>query len=256
MPTLWCLLPDKQMNTYVRLFRQLKRQAQRIQSQLNPIHIHIDFEMAVVLAVRAEFGIEPSGCLFHFSQSILRHMAADGLLASYNTNNPREVRTTVRRLMSLALVPPLRVDQAYQSICNTAPNVFGMNTLINYVGRTYVDNQTALFNRDIWSCYDRTDRTTNSCEAYHRVLNDRFRHRHPDPFKFVAFLQEQEMEIERRHAQLQLGAQPNKRRPVYLMVEETLARLRVNYFGGGIPNLARLVTYMDAVAHQLYDVKH
>ena len=64
------------------------------------------------------------------------------------------------------------------------------------------------------------------------------------------------MEIERRHAQPHLGAQPNKRRPVYLMVEETLARLRVHYFGGGIPSLARLVTYMDAVAHQLYDVKH
>lgn len=256
MPHMWCLLPNKQMQTYLRLFQLLKREAARVQHLLNPAIIHIDFEMAVIGAVRAEFGIEPSGCLFHFCQSILRNMAANGLLASYNTNNPREVRTTVRRLMSLPLVPPLRLDQAFQAIVTGAPNAVGLDILINYVRHTYIDQQTAQFDRAIWNCFGMADRTTNSCEAYHRVLNDHFHHRNPDPFKFVEFLLKQEMEFERRHAQLELGAPPRKRKPVYLLIDEALSRLRETYFGAGIPSIARVVTYMDAVSHQLYDVKH
>lgn len=72
MPHLWCLLPDKHLNTYTRLFQLLKAEAIRINCVLNPTTVHIDFEMAVITAVRGEFGIEPSGCLLHFNQSILK----------------------------------------------------------------------------------------------------------------------------------------------------------------------------------------
>jgi hypothetical protein len=229
MPRLWCLLPNKQMNTYLRLFQLLKTEAARVRRQLNPTVIHTDIEMAVIGAVRAEFGIEPSA----------------------------DVRKTVRRLMSLPLVPPLRIDQAFHFVANRAPNVLGLDVLINYVSGTYIDQQTAQFDRTIWNCFGMADRTTNSCEAYRRVLNEYFHHRHPDPFKFVQFLQSQEMEFERRHEQLQVGAPARKRKPMYLHIDEALRRLRETYFGAGIPSIANVVTCMDAaVAHQLYDVKH
>jgi hypothetical protein len=256
MPHMWCLLPNKQMNTYIRLFQMLKAEAFRINCILNPAIIHIDFELAVVGAVRAEFGIEPTGCLFHFNQSIIRHMASNGLQASYNNNNPPEVRKTVRRLMALPLVPPVRLDQAFQAVAGNAPNIQGLHNLINYVRDTYMDQQGALFDRTMWNCFGMADRTTNSCEAYHHVVNDYFHHRHPDPFKFCKFVQEQEMGIERRHGQLQFGAPPKKRRPTYILVDAALSRLRETYFGARIPNVNALMTYMDAVAHQLYDVKH
>jgi hypothetical protein len=255
MPHLWCLLPNKQQQTYTRLFQLLKAEAARLNCQMNPLTIHIDFEMAVINSVRAEFGTEPSGCLFHFNQSIRRHMASNGLQASYNNNNPPEVRKTVRRLMALPLVPPIRLDQAFNSTVATAPNVPGMNDLIQYVRDTYLD-QGALFDRAMWNCFGMADRTTNSCEAYHRVLNEFFHHRHPDPFRFCKFLQDQEMEIERRYGQLQFGAPPKKRRPVYMLVDDALNRLRDTYFGARMPNVNAVITYMDAVAHQLYDVKH
>lgn len=256
MPHLWCLLPDKHVNTYTRLFQLLKAEAIRINCVLNPTTVHIDFEMAVITAVRGEFGIEPSGCLFHFNQSILRHMTANGLQTQYNDNNPPDVRKTVRRLMALPLVPPVRLDQAFQAVAVNAPPVPGMGDMIDYVRDTYVDQQRALFDRVIWNCFDMKDRTTNSCEAYHRVVNDVFRHRHPDPFRFCKFVQDQEMEFERRHGQLQMGAPAKKRRPVYLLVDDALNRLRHTYFGARMPNVNGLMTYMDAVAHQLYDVKH
>lgn len=257
MPQLWCLLPDKQMNTYIRLFHLLKAEAFRRNCNLNPRIIHIDFEMAVVGAIRAEFAIEPSGCLFHFNQSILRHLVSNGLQAAYNNNQPPEVRQTVRRLMALPLVPPIRLDQAFQAVTANAPNVQGIANLIDYVRDTYLNPQGAMFSRDVWNCFRMSDRTTNSCEAYHRVLNQHFKHKHPDPFRFFKFMQDEEMEHERRHGQLQYGAAPKKRRPMYMLVDDALNRLRNTYFGARMPNINALLTYiMDAVEHQLYDVKH
>lgn len=192
MPTLWCLLPDKQMNTHVRLCQLLRAEAFRINYILNPTTIHIDFETAVIGAVRLEFGVEPTGCLFHSNQSILRHMSSNGLQMSYNINNPPEVRKTIGRLMALPLVPPLRLDQAFHSVAANAPNVQGMGNMIDYVRDTYMDQQGALYDRAIWNCFGMADRTTNSCEAYHRVLNEHFHHRRPDPFTFCKFLLEQE----------------------------------------------------------------
>lgn len=61
---LWCLLPDKTGATYTRLFRLLKQKAVQLNLQLQPLLIHIDFEQSVMQAIRTEFQIEPSGCLF------------------------------------------------------------------------------------------------------------------------------------------------------------------------------------------------
>lgn len=101
-----------------------------------------------------------------------------------------------------------------------------------------------------------TDRTTNVCEGYHSTLNKHFNNRRPDPFTFVKCLQEQETNLERRIAQLQAGAPAKKRRSKCMLVDEALDRLRNQYFGTGFPNIPGLLQYMDAVGHQLYDVKH
>lgn len=255
-PQLWCLLPDKQGATYQRLFQLLKQEAVNRNLQLLPATIHIDFEMAVIQAVRAEFRIEPSGCLFHFSQSILRHLQQTGLQVAYNTNIPPDVRTWIRRMIALPLVPPLRIDQAFQATTANAPNIPGRDAMNNYVMNTYVDPNGAVFPRAMWNCYGARDRTTNACEGYHSVLNAHFKHRSPDPYTFIAFLQQQDMQLERRIGQLQVGAPPKKRKAKYVLVDEAIDRLREQYFTVGIPNVPRLLQYVDAVAHQLYDVKH
>lgn len=87
-------------------------------------------------------------------------------------------------------------------------------------------------------------------------MNECFKHRHPDPYTFVEFLQEQDMEHELRHGQLLLGAPSKKRRPVYILVDEALSQLHDTYFVAGIPSVARVLTYMETVGHQLYVVMH
>lgn len=223
--------------------------------QLQPAVIHVDFEQAVMQVIRAEFHVEPSGCLFHFSQSVLRHLQQSGLQVAYNTNAPPEVRTWVRRLVALALVPPIRIDQGFQAAIANAPNVVGVDNMNDYMRNTYI-GPNALFHRQTWNCFGQKNRTINVCEGYHHVINDKFRGVRPDPFKFINFLKEQEGCIERRVAQLQVGAPPKKRKAVYVLVDESLDRLRNQYFGARMPNMAGLLHYMDAVAHQMYDVKH
>jgi hypothetical protein len=125
----------------------------------------------------------------------------------------------------------------------------------DYIRQTYID-ANALFPRDVWNCFGQRDRTTNVCESYHRLINATFKGRRPDPFAFIKCLQQQESDIERRVAQLRIGAPPRKRRAAYMLVDESLDRLRDQYFGGRMPNVAALLQYMDAVAHQMFDVKH
>lgn len=194
-PQLWCLQPDKQGVTYVRLFQLLKQEALNRNLQLLPTTIHVDFEMAVMQAIRSEFWIQPTGCMFHYSQSILRHVQQCGLQVQYNTNAPPEVRTWIRRLIALPLVPPLCIDQAFQAVVLNAPNVPGRDVMNDYVRDTYVDIHVAMFPRDTWNCYGVHDRTTNACEGYHSVLNKHFRGKAPDPFQFVQFLQEQDLQL-------------------------------------------------------------
>ena len=190
-----------------------------------------------------------------FFQSVLRHLQQTGLQVAYNTNTPPEVRTWVLRLIALALVPPIRVDQRFQDAIANSPNVVGRDAMNDYMRNTYIA-QNSLFSRQIWNCFQQRNRTTNVCEGYHHIINEKFRGCRPDPFKFIRFLQEQEGSIERRVAQLQVGAPPNKRKAAYVRVDEALDRLHNQYFGARMPNVAGLLQYMDAVAHQMYDVKH
>jgi hypothetical protein len=71
-------------------------------------------------SIHAEFGVDQSGCLFHFCQSILRHMATNGLANAHNNNNPQDVRKTVQRLMSLPSVPSLCADQTFNAVLGNA----------------------------------------------------------------------------------------------------------------------------------------
>jgi len=72
-------------------------------------------------------------------------MQQAGLGVEYNTNAPPEVHTWISRMIALPLVPPLRIDQAFQFAANNAPNVPGRDVINNYVMNTYVDANDALF---------------------------------------------------------------------------------------------------------------
>lgn len=169
------MLQHKQEATYTRLFRLLKQKAANANISLAIATIHIDFERAVVATVRAEFGIERTCYLFHFSQSVLRHLQQCGLQSSYYDNNLLTVRTWVRRLIVLPLLPPIRIDQAFHVIVAAAPNVPGRDAMNTYVDNTSVSLNGALHQRAALNCYGIQDSTTNACEEYYSIIKSHFR---------------------------------------------------------------------------------
>ena len=72
-------LPDKSEQTYRRLIREIDLAAAMRGLRVHPQEMHIDFEIAVMQAVRHELGINPTGCLFHFCKSIYRLGAGFGI---------------------------------------------------------------------------------------------------------------------------------------------------------------------------------
>ena len=255
-PLVISLLPDKQEITYRRMLTKLQVEAGNLNLAFAPQVVHCDFEMAAINAVRAEVGVEPTGCLFHFTQSVFRHVQALGLQHRYNTDNPPGTRRWIRRLMALPLVPPLRLPGVYTRIETQAPNLPEVSAMHQYVYQTYIDQNGALFPGAIWNVYGLENRTINMCEGFHLALKLAVSVKHPTLFRLIETLQDIESSNERIIGQLQMGAPPKKRKLKYVAVNEAIKRLGENTFRAGLPSGQQVLQYLDAVAYQLWDVKH
>jgi len=221
-----------------------------------PTVVHIDFEIAVINSLRQQLNVDATGCLFHFTQSIYRKIQALDMQQAYNTDNPVGIRKWLRRLMAIPLLPPLRLDATFNAIELAAPNIPRALDMHQYMRNTYV-GPGALFNQVVWNVFNSRDRTTNICEGFHSGLNKAMGHQNPTVFKVISYWQELDMTNERVLAQMQLGAPPRSRKKGYIRLDETIVRLTNNTFGQGtIPSIAQVLDYLDAIAFQLWDIKH
>ena len=100
------------------------------------------------------------------------------------------------------------------------------------------------------------DRTTNICEGWHSAINKAIGVYSPTVFKIIDFVKKSDAEQEREVAQLALGAPAKKRKATYVKMDEAIARLTDHTFANAIPNIANILQYFDAVAYQLWDLKH
>ncbi len=70
-PVLYTLLPNKEQQTYVRLFNEIRREW----LEFEPDSFSIDYEIAVIRAVTEVFlDTHYFGCLFHLHQNIKKHV--------------------------------------------------------------------------------------------------------------------------------------------------------------------------------------
>jgi MULE transposase domain len=255
-PLAIALLPDKQEVTYRRMMVNIQQKALTNNLVFNPQTVHCDFEAAAMNAGRIELGVEPNGCLFDYTQSIFRHVQSLGLQVKYNTDMPPGTRKWIRRLMGLPLVPNIRIQQVYNAIVAQAPNLPECQAMHQYVYQTYVDQNNALFPCCTWNVFGLENRTTNMCEGFHLALKQAVMVKHPTLFRLIESLQNIEASNERVLGQLALGAPPKKKKAKYVAVNEAIKRLADNTFAIALPSLQSVLQYLDAVAFQLWDVKH
>lgn len=186
LPLVYCLLPDKKVTTYRRALVQVKTAL----PEFNPQHIMVDFEMTLVNAARICFSdAELSGCLFHFSQSIIRKTNSSH--KHEFDSNPR-FKMQIKMLVALAFLPIDRVVQAFYEIASCLPSVIADYFEDTYLGRyrgTESERSQPLFSITFWNASRRLEsnmpRTNNHVEGWHNRFNAAVGCAHPSIFKLI-----------------------------------------------------------------------
>ena len=133
----------------------------------------------------------------------------------------------VRRASALPLVPPGSVDdvwmQAMNEVNDPAAEVFK-----DYVTTTWVDNIVARFPIEIWNQYDNIGgiRTTNNLESWHNKMKNMLESPHPNIFRFIELLKEDQKLVEDDLRLLQSGGQVPVQRKKYRNITDRLVRLK------------------------------
>ena len=211
IPMAYFLLPNKDKDTYKRMFGLLKTHALSLGLTFNPPGFQLDFESSALLAIKETFpSAHRKGCFFHFTQCIWRKVQKFGLQADYK--DP-EVKRLVRSIGTLALTPLERLDEAWMEIDAQSPGLDHPSyektlRLKQYFIETWMENDEE-FPRSLWNHYGNfSARTTNHLEGWHRALNRKVGKSHVNLFVMIEHLQKQERKFRTAMLQLRNGAKP------------------------------------------------
>lgn len=85
MPLCFFLLPNKEKETYKRMFRLMINYAESLGLQFSPSKMQLDFEVSALKAIKECFPRTVlKGCAFHYTQAIYRSVQRNGLAAFYH----------------------------------------------------------------------------------------------------------------------------------------------------------------------------
>ena len=120
----------------------------------------IDFERASMNALEENFISVITGCFFHLSQSIYRHVWEQGLVIRYQEDN--NFALNIKMLASLAFVPENDVLSCFNILMQQFPEE--AITLAKYFENTYIgrvlpnlSRRTPMFPIRIWNIYSRVN---------------------------------------------------------------------------------------------------
>jgi len=82
--------------------------------------------------------IQVSGCFFHLSQAVYRHIASNHLASRYRTDP--DFAILCRHLPALAFLPTKDVVAAFESTCRQIRKIIGndLDKILEYFERTYI----------------------------------------------------------------------------------------------------------------------
>ncbi|XP_041356817.1 uncharacterized protein LOC121374011 [Gigantopelta aegis] len=223
VPVAFALMPNRTSATYVRLFNQLSSVVEeKTGFDLSPEVVQTDFEIAAIQAIEEIFpDADTRGCLFHFSQCMLRKVQGLGLMRLYRAD--QGVQTLVRRAASLPLLPIDHVQDVWIDIMNERPDHLPHETeFTDYVTTTWVDDDS-LFKVAMWNQHGSIGpRTNNHLEGWHSKLNRSLTKAHPNIYEFINKLKDVEEKTRRTLIQLDHGAAPVPRKRVYRDIDTRL----------------------------------
>ena len=161
------------------LIIECKKVGVDIKESLAMGHIMIDFELAMVNAIKEKLQCTVVGCRFHLGQSWQRQIGKKGLATDYVSKDSPE-GSWLRGLFGLSLIPDLIVGRVFERYCKTPKGKSSkLKDFQAYMRQTYT-NEDALFPAEMWAGL--TGKTTNNgAEAFHRHCSDLFGYLKTEP---------------------------------------------------------------------------
>lgn len=170
LPLAFALMSRRRKRDYKKVLWTIKQSLPGIKLKT----IVLDFEAATWRAVRSVFGEEVTikGCCFHWRQAVWRKADSLGLRMPYMTLGP--VNTFIRHLLALPYLPAEHILLSFEEIAdNTTLAAPAVQDLVAYIRETWIQN--SMWPPESWSVFNRSVRTNNDTEGWHRRLNTRGR---------------------------------------------------------------------------------
>ncbi|KAK0401778.1 hypothetical protein QR680_015965 [Steinernema hermaphroditum] len=212
LPLVYCLLPDKMELTYKRALQLL--------FDFNPAEIRrpknimIDFEKAEVNVIREMLpNTQVHGCYFHFSQSVWRNIKSSGLAIRYA--NDVQYNVHLRKFSALAFCKEQDVLVRYSQLATQLLRDYGVSdaheNFLEYFENTWVGRTTRRprYEISMWNCKSVTElelpRTNNSVESWHNAFQGAMGSEHPNVYKLVDKLLDEQVRVKAICAKLAAG---------------------------------------------------
>ena len=176
VPIVHFLLQNKTSKTYKKcidiLLDECSSVGVHLKDSLKTGHVMIDFEVAMINAIKEKLECNVFGCRFHLGQSWQRQIGKKGLATHYTTSDSPQGKW-LRGLFGLSLVPSLMAKNVFERYCKTTRGRSDeLLSFQNYIRQTHT-NDDATLPVEMWAGLDGRA-TNNGAEAFHRHFGDLF----------------------------------------------------------------------------------
>ncbi|CAF0790236.1 unnamed protein product [Adineta steineri] len=207
------LLGGQSSIIYKELFSILTKHADRLDLAFRPEKITSDFEPALIKTI-AE--VMPNsrhiGCNFHFVNALYRQMQRLGLTTPYQDDE--SVRSTVRKLMGLSLVPFETIEPAFKLIASEAPS--STKPLIQYFNAYWMTK----IKWTLWNVSDVEIKTNNVVEGWNHHFNRLVAKYHPNVWTLFEALQKEEVAVRQQILKMIMGEKKIKNKKTIELQEK------------------------------------
>ena len=207
IPRVYCLTTKKDEQVYTKIFGHVISLARKLDLNLQPRRLTIDFEIATMNSFCCLFRIASViGCLFHYVQSLWRKIQELGLSrhVSHSINEENiDISSNERKCadhwflaaIGLALIPSELVEHTWAEVMDEyTPEHVSAIKFNDYLVSTYVDSSSASYHSEIWNVHEllvnKLSRTNNHVEGLKQQLKYQFPV-HLHIFNFIELLREE-----------------------------------------------------------------
>ncbi|CAF0881500.1 unnamed protein product [Adineta ricciae] len=221
IPVVYALLCDRKAVTYMHLLNVLSDEAKRMNKTFNPSLIMTDFEPGIAKAISMEFTEKTiqKGCFFHLSQNVYKHVQSLGLSALYLDD--LMIRSTIRQVMALALVPEQYVASLFAELGSELREA-EHPALLDFL--KYFTDQW-MHNTSMWNVFGVSDRTNNYSEGYKNRFKKRLHKSHPNIWLFIDSIRNEVCTTHDIIFQINSGMEPRIKRPKTRLAERRIEEL-------------------------------